>query len=556
LPGDLRATEFRVLAIEVASGRQIEARYPRLPAVRMNETVFASGLAWWSSDSRTAYFVDIERGERRVNVVSFDIATGHCRTLFAEESDTYIELGVSVYARALVQPLASSNELIWYSERTGRGHLYLYDLLTGRCKNAITAGEWQVRDILHVDAARREIAIRGGGVMPDEDPYLCKPCIVSLDGGPLAIVSHEPGDHIIWRRGELSLMLWTLNTGADVRAVSGFSPDGSYFVETIGQIDRLPVTVLRHRTGRKIAELESADGAALPRNWRWPKAFAVKAADGQTDIHGLLYTPARFDPNESYPVVDVIYGGPQMSHVPKSAFTQIWPTLTLLELAALAELGAFAFIVDGRGTAEREKSFRTHSFGAIETASNLEDHIATVRALAKLHPQMDLDRVAITGFSGGGYMAALAACRYGDFFKTAVACSGNLDQSLFWLGWGERYHGPYDESLYAKQAVKNYVSGLKGQLLLIHGMLDSSVHPASLFQLIQALIDSNKDFDLLLLPRATHEVPGYAVRRRLDYFVTHLFGEKAVTQIEFRLLADRVKARWATQSALTAAANQ
>src|SRR6185312_4656595 len=134
--------------------------------------------------------------------------------------------------------------------------------------------------------------------------------------------------------------------------------------------------------------------------------------------------------------------------VPKSAFTQIWPTLTLLELAAFAELGAFAFIVDGRGTAEREQSFRTSSHGAIETASNLEDHVATAQALANRYPQMDLARVGITGFSGGGYMAALAACRYGDFFKVTIACSGNLDQALFWLGWGERYHGLYEESLY------------------------------------------------------------------------------------------------------------
>src|SRR5690606_19359688 len=282
--------------------------------------IFGSGLAWWSKDSHVAYFVDIERGERQASVVRFDLRSGHCRTVFTEESDSYVELGVNVYARALIEPLPESDELIWYSERTGRGHLYLHDLRSGACKGAITAGEWQVREILHVDRARREIAIRAGGLIADEDPYYGKPCIASLDGTRLEVLSAEPGDHVSWSPGDFSLMVLTMRAGVDTRSVAGFSPDGDYFVETIGAVDRPSVSVLRDRQGREIKVLETADVSSLPRHWRWPERFTVKAADGVTDIHGILYRPSDFDPSRTYPIIDLIYGGPQMSYVPKTAF--------------------------------------------------------------------------------------------------------------------------------------------------------------------------------------------------------------------------------------------
>ena len=545
LPGDVQATEYRLVAIEVATGRQIEAQYRRLPGVRMNETIFASGLAWWSEDSRTAYFVDIERGERRASVVAFDMSTRRCRVVFSEASESALELSVNVYARSLIEPLPRSSELIWYSERTGHGHLYLYDLTSGACKSAITGGKWQVREILHVDAARREVVVRAGGILPEEDPYVCKPYLASFDGSQSRVLSAERGDHTIWRSGDFGLMLMAMYAGTDTRRIGGFSPDGAYFVETVGTTDRLPISTLRNRTGELITVLESADGTLLPAHWRWPEPFTVKAADGVTDLYGLLYKPPDLDPERSYPIIDLIYGGPQFSHVPKSAFVQFWPTATLLEAASLAELGAFSFIVDGRGTAEREREFRTASYGAIERASNLEDHIATVQALAARHPQIDVDRVGITGFSAGGYMSAMASCRHGEFFKVSVACSGNFDQSLFWLGWGERYHGLYDKALYERQAVRTYAHELRGKLLLIHGLLDGSVHPAGLFQFVQALIEANKDFDLVILPRAAHEVTGYALRKRLDYFVKHLIGEQPGTEVRFSMFADRLAARLA-----------
>jgi dipeptidyl aminopeptidase/acylaminoacyl peptidase len=548
LPEDPKATEFRMIAIEVATGRQVEARYPRLCAVRMNSTPFGAGLAWWSADSHTAYFVDIERGERKAHVVAFDVASGATRVVFSEESESYVEVSVIVYTAALIAPLPETNELVWYSERTGRGHLYLYDLATGTLRNAITEGPWQIRDILRVDAKRRKITFLAGGIGDDEGPYVAKPCVASLDGGEVKVLSAAPGEHRVWRAGEMALLMKRLE-GLDPSRISSLSPSGDYFVETVSTVEALPMTVLRDRDGGEIAVLETAT-SDLPTGWSAPEPVRCKAADGETDTFGLLFKPLGYDPSQRYPVIDCIYGGPQVSNVPRGNFADgdMMGATTYLDAMHLSSLGAFVLILDGRGTAQREQAFRTASYRAAHTASNLEDHIAALRQLAEARPQMDLDRVGITGFSGGGYMTAHAALRFGGVFKVAVAGGGNYDQALFWHSWGERYHGAYEAEHYAAQAAKTYAAGLTGKLLLVHGLLDEGCHPAALFQLVQALIEANKDPDLVILPRAGHEWTGYGMRRRWEYLATHLIGEAPPPGLPFKSQYEEIIAKAAANA--------
>jgi dipeptidyl aminopeptidase/acylaminoacyl peptidase/cyclophilin family peptidyl-prolyl cis-trans isomerase len=522
LPPDDRPTEFRILSIDVDTGRQTEAQHPRLSAVRMNDTVFAAGLAWWSADGQTAYFVDVERGERTANLIAFDVITGATRVVFSETAATHVDLGVNLYAPALVFPLPESNEVIWFSERTGHGHLYLYDVVTGALKRSITCGLWQVRDVQHIDATRREVFFTAAGIAPDEGPYVCKPCSASLDENQVVVLSAAPGEHIVWRRNEHLLYGLSL-LGGNRRLVSGLAPSGNYFVETTAGIDRLPTTELRRRSGDRVMVIETAHDRSLPADWQWPERVRLKAADGITEVYGLLFKPPGYDSRQSYPLIDFVYGAAHMAFVPTSAFADGGIISTYGQAAGYASLGAFCLVLDGRGTAYRERAFRDASYGAVQTTSNLEDHIAGIRQLAQHHP-IDLDRIGITGFSGGGYLAALAALRYGHFFKVAVAGGGNYDQTLFWHCWSERYQGPYSPSQYEPQAVKYYADGLTGKLLLIHGLMDSGCHPTALFQLIQALIERNKDVDLVLMPRTGHELTGYGQRRLIDYFVTHLFG--------------------------------
>ena len=530
LPGDPNVTTFRLLVIDVATGHQTAIRYPPVPAVRMNDSPVEGNRAWWGADSKVAYFVDVERGEKVAHVMAVDAGSGNTRELFSERSDTYVELGSNVYAPASIRPLAKSNQLVWYSERSGWAHLYLYDLTTGKLIRPLTAGNRLVRNILGVDENRREIYISITGLAPRKNPYYREIAKVNLDSGVMKVLSSSDEDHEVLERGGGSSEVADLEilAGADPTSLVGFAPSGNYFVEAVTTAGMPAKTVLRDREGKLIATIEAGDASRVPHFWRWPQTVSLIAADGNTPINALVFKPSDYDPARRYPVIDYIYGGPQIAYVPTGFAHGAY-----LDAASLAELGFITVMIDGRGTAQRSRAFHTASYGKIQTASNLDDHIAGIKQLAAIEPAVDASRVGIIGFSAGGYMAASAMFHYPDFFKVGIAASGNHDQRLFWSTWGERYEGYPVGDNYKSQANLTYAANLKGKLLLVHGLLDSGVHPALTFQLEQALMDNNKDFDLLLFPRSHHDIPGYGTRRTWDYFVTNLAG--ATTPHEFPL---------------------
>jgi dipeptidyl aminopeptidase/acylaminoacyl peptidase len=520
LPGDDHVTMFRLAILDVKTGKQVPVHYVPLPSVRMNDTPFGGGRAWWSADSRTAYVVEIERGERRARLIAIDAATGQTRTVFEETADHYLELGPLVYAPVAILPLPASHEVVWYSERTGWAHLYLYDLETGALKRPLTSGNWLVRGIVGFDAPRRDLYVTLAGREPGRNPYYREIARVNLDTGTLTTLSASDADHDVRWNGDMEALTLSF-MGEDMEGFGGVSPSGAYFVETVARADKPSQTVLRDREGKQIMIVETADASRLPKGWHWPEPVTLTAADGKTELAGLVFQPGNLAPGHTYPVIDFIYGGPQVANVP----TFFGGGQGYITSASLAELGFYVVIIDGRGTSERDRAFHEASYGAAETASNVEDHIAGIRQLATRYPAMDLTRVGITGFSGGGYMTASAMLRFPDFFKVGVAGSGNHDQRLFWHSWGERYQGLLDGDNYLPQANLTYAKNLKGKLLFIHGLMDFGVHPGGLFQLTQALMNENKDFDLVLMPQAAHELPGYAMRRMWDFFVRNLAGE-------------------------------
>jgi dipeptidyl-peptidase-4 len=530
LPGDPNTTTFRLVIIDVGTGHRTKIHYPPVPAVRMNDSPMEGNRVWWGADSKIAYFVDVERGEKVVHVAAVDAGSGEVKELFSEKSDTYVELGSDVYEPAAIRPLPKSNELIWYSERSGWAHLYLYSLATGQLIRPLTSGNWLVRNILGVDEDRREVYISLAGRTPRKNLYYREIARVNLDTGVMKVLSASDEDHEVLEQGGISNEEADLEViaGADPKSLVGFAPSGNYFVETVTTASMPAKTVLRDSEGKFIAAFEAADASRVPRFWRWPQPVSLTAADGKTEINGLLFKPSDYDTAKKYPVIDYIYGGPQIAYVPTGFAHGAY-----LEAASLAELGFVAVMIDGRGSAQRSRTFHTASYGKVETASNLEDHIAGIHQLSAADPAIDGSRVGIIGFSAGGYMAASAMLRYPDFFKVGIAAGGNHDQRLFWSTWGERYEGYPLGDNYTQQANVTYAANLKGKLLLMHGLLDIGVHPAAVFQLEQALIDHNKDFDLLLFPRSHHDIPGYGTRRTWDYFVTNLAGEN--TPHEFSL---------------------
>ena len=263
--------------------------------------------------------------------------------------------------------------------------------------------------------------------------------------------------------------------------------------------------------------------ARVSKQWKFPEPVTLLAADGKTDLYGLLFRPSTFSPDKSYPIVSYGFNTPELPRVPKGSFSNGSACgRYYLEAAALAELGFIVVQIDARGTPYRSKAFQDESYGWAESAGNLDDHVSGIQQLAEQYPFMDLKRVGICSL-GGGVGAVQGLLQYPEFFKVGVA--GMLHDSRLMAApmWSDKYEGVQGPDFNYKYP-EAYVENLKGKLLLIHGMLDFCTLPANVFRLVDALQKSNKDFDMLLLPSLGHGHSSYPVRRAWDYLVSHLQG--------------------------------
>lgn len=453
-----------------------------------------------------------------MQLLAVNALTGATRLIIEERSKTYVEIGGSVLDRA-VRTLPGGR-IIWYSERDDWGHLYLYDQ-DGKLIRPLTSGAWKVMSIVRIEEPHARVYFTAVGREAGEDPYQQHMYVVNLDGSGLRLLTPENADHDI--RSPSPEIVRNLRPGARGASEAGFSPSGRYFVDTYSRPDLPSTTVLRTAAGRLIATLERADISALQaEGLTLPEPFSVLSADGHTKLYGTIYRPSHFDRDDNYPIIDVIYPGPQSTATPKDFRGALFG-----DMQALAELGAIVVNIDGRGTPFRSKSFHDASYGETAQAGNLEDHIAGIRQLAARYPYMDVERVGITGSSGGGFASTRAMLAYPDFYKVAVSISGNHDQRGYLLVWGPTYQGPYQGANYDAQINARLAGNLKGKLFLLHGDMDDNVPPALTLQVVDALIKANKDFDFLLLPGQDHSLrgaAGYVERKRWDYFVRYLLG--------------------------------
>jgi len=287
-----------------------------------------------------------------------------------------------------------------------------------------------------------------------------------------------------------------------------------------------PVAELRDADGKLILDLEKADITRLvSAGWQPPTRITVKARDGATELHGLMYKPTNFDASKKYPIVNHIYPGPQTGSVGSRLFSP-----SRGDAQALAELGFVVVEIDGMGTPWRSKKFHEAYYGNMGD-NTLPDQVAAMKDLATRYPWIDLDRAGIYGHSGGGYAAADAMFRYPDFFKVGISEAGNHDNRVYEDDWAEKWQGLLEKKAdgttnYDNQANQLVAANLKGKLLLAHGTMDANVPPNNTLLVVDALIKANKDFDLLMLPNRGHGFGNepYMVRRRWDYFVKHLLG--------------------------------
>ena len=462
----------------------------------------------WSPDGETLAFVSTSRDHKEAVFRIADAETGEVRTVMSETVPTYYESG----NRATNwRYLPETDELIWFSERDDWGHLYLYDLDTGRVKNRITSGDWPVWQIVRVDEEARTLWFTAGGREAGRDPYFTHLYRVGFDGSGLTLLTPEDANHDI-----------------------DLGPQGRYFVDSYSTPTTPPITVVRDMAGRKVLELERGDIAELVASgWKAPIPFSVKARDGETDLHGLMYTPTRLDESMKYPVVNYVYPGPQSGSVGSRSFRA-----SRGDKQALAELGFIVVELDGMGTPGRSKSFHDAYYGNMGD-NTLPDQIGAIRQLAERYGYLDLDRVGIWGHSGGGFAAARAIMAYPDFYKVAVSQAGNHDNRNYEDDWAEKWQGllvenPDGTTNYDNQANQLLAENLEGKLLIAHGTMDSNVPPSNTMVVVDALIDANKDFDLILFPNRRHgfSYEPYMIRRRWDYFVRWLLGAEPPASYE------------------------
>ena len=467
----------------------------------------------WTQDAQRLRLHTSTRGQHKAQLVEVDVATGAPRVLASETSKTWIDLnhrGPSNWSIA-----NDGADVIWFSQRDGFGHLYRYDG-NGELKNQITSGPWVVGQIHHVDEGRQRVYFTAWGREEGRNPYYTHLYRVNFDGSDLRLLTPEEGNHEVH-----------------------FSPSGRFFVNTHSEVDRPPVTVVRRADdGRIVRELEEADiTELLSVGWRPPEPFRVKARDGITDIYGLMYKPSHFDPDKSYPIINFIYPGPQTGSIRSWSFTlEYWAA----RLQAEAELGFIVLTIDHMGTPQRSKAFHDNYYGNLGE-NGIPDHIAAIRQLAARHSFLDLNRIGVYGNSGGGFASTRAILEFPDFFHVAVSGSGNHDNRTYHYTWGEKYHGLMTRDTvqgtdsYLIQSNAELAGNLKGKLLLIHGELDDNVHPAMTLQVVHALIEANKEFDMLYMPGREHSMrEPYIIRRTWDYFLRHLLGVEPPLNYEIR----------------------
>ena len=343
--------------------------------------------AVWQGDSSKFYVIRQSRDIQRADLCVVDVASATAKDVVCEEMNTSIEWQMPTL-------INNDSEVIQWSERTGWAHLYRYTT-DGKLLNQITKGEWHVSQVLGVDDAKRVIYFTATGYNKDENPYYLHLFRVNYDGSGLKQL--DPKNF----NGEFSL-----------------SDDRKYFTTTYSRVDAAPVSELYTTEGRKVLTLQTVDLEPLyAMGYKLPETFVVKAADGITDLHGVMYKPYDFDPSKKYPIIEYVYPGPQTE-----AVEQAWYH-PQIRTDRLAQLGFIVITVGNRGGhPDRSKWYHNYGYGNLRDYG-LKDKVVAAQQLAARHSFIDISRVGIHGHSGGGFMSTAAILMYPDFFDVAVSCS-------------------------------------------------------------------------------------------------------------------------------------
>lgn len=495
MPGDAGVRQYRLFWYDADHG---QGKF--LPIGKYPDQVVAMD---YFRTSTSLYITRRSRKADKIDLCRINVQEGTVTELITEECSPHLNLTLFNY-----KILEQGKYFIWWSERTGKGNYYLYDS-NGKLLNRITKGDNLVAgSIAHIDTLKREIIFGGYGNEENINPYYTFFYKARLDGKKQVLLTPGNGNH------ELTL-----------------SKDKRYAIDKYSRMDYLPVmNVLSVDNPKRCFEVEQMDGSELQQaGWRPPVLLKVKAADGETDLYGLMYLPSQLDESKKYPIISNVYPGPQDDQIPQSF------VLDDNGNQSLAELGFIVINVAPRGSSPlRGHDFYCFSYGNLRDYP-LADDKCVIEQLAEQYPFIDLERVGIYGHSGGAFQTVAAMLTYPDFYKVAVAASGNHDNNIYIQWWGETFHGLNEKTdpktgktAFSVKIPTNMelANNLKGKLMLITGDVDKNVPPSSTYRLADALIKANKRFDMFILPGKDHGVmcPYYQNLIRY-YFVENLLHE-------------------------------
>ncbi len=448
-------------------------------------------------DGKAFLLIRTDRTASRLDLLAVDAATGAAAVLISETRDTFLGGPCGLYSNDwYLTPVGDDKHFVWMSNRDGQYHdLYLYDY-AGQLVRRLTADRFPIFRIVSIDTDHRWIYYLA---KPDlDDPYSRQLCRIDLDGNRFRQLTHATGRHAI-----------------------RLDPNFTGFIDNHSDADRPPCADLRLCDGTLVRRLETADISRLEATgWTPPERVTVKAADGVTDIWVSIHRPPGFDPNFRYPVIEMIYAGPQWSIVPDMFVRPEYGETA----AALSRLGYVTVIIDGRGLDGRGRDF--HAFvhrrlGQIE----IPDHAAALRNLAKTRPWLDLDRVGIHGKSWGGYFTLRALLTAPELYKVGVASAAVVDLATTIGSPIVPYMGlPADNTEgYAAADCLSLADKLAGDLLITIGTGDHNTPFGQSMRMLKAFNDADKDVEILVLPGDNHWLRGSSFprwqRAMRDYFM-------------------------------------
>ncbi|MDE2448299.1 MAG: S9 family peptidase [Gammaproteobacteria bacterium] len=473
---------------------------------------YAATSRWLAPGSGKLYFIIRDRDFRSADAGVIDTSTGKVTILISETSNQFLNLRVRTFFRDTSLRLVNGGQdLVWWSERDGWAHYYLYSARTGELLHPITTGPWMSGDIVGIDQKAGALYFMGNGRQagPDAgiDPYYQHLYRVGLDGTGLTDLS--PGNF-------------------DDRVEA--SDDAHDFVVTYSRVDTAPASVLVNDRGTSLANLAQTDvSRLLAAGYQYPRMFTVKAADGITDLHGVMYVPFDMRQDHKYPAIEYVYPGPQTEALP----TTFNPSFS--DNLPLAQLGFVVVFVGSRGGSPlRDKWYDTYGYGNLRDYG-LADKRQAILQLAEKYPFIDSSKVGIWGHSGGGFMTAAAMLQYPTFYTAGWSESGNHDNNNYNRAWSERYDGVREQAdaggaiklIYSIEKNESLAANLRGHLMLTTGDMDDNVNLANTMQLAGALIQADKRFEMLVFPGMRHPyapVASYVLVRRMDFFARWLLG--------------------------------